>query len=110
MSGNNISDISLLEGMTINYFSVCNNPVYSIPTQIQGYYFLFSYKEEMSLGHIKEKFTYYYLLDCPLDKQLQIKIALTGSEYSSFVKYCELDESKQVISERRDELMTGTKK
>ena len=110
LSNNNISDLTLSEGMEIKYFSIYNNPISSIDgaKKIKGNNFLLSYKDGMNFDGFKGKFTYFNIMDCPLDKQLPVKMEITGSEYGFGITYCTVEEAEQIIARTKHETITGT--
>ena len=75
--------------MKIDYLSVYDNPIDSCgwASNTKGSHIVITYNEKMSLSQLKGIFSYYDIVDCPLDTQIATSVDLTGSQTSSFVTF-----------------------
>lgn len=101
LSSNDIREISLTDNKNFDYLSIYNNPIedYDIIGTVQGSKLLFSYESGMDLSAFGDAFTYFEVIDCPLDKQIEVRNTLVG-EYGSYrISFSTVDEADQEAAE-----------
>ena len=97
LSSNSISEFSLSSAKEYRYLAVYNNPIQSLNavTQIGGDYFLFSYLDGADYSAIGSSFSYFKVVDCPLDRQVEVKEHL--GYFTSFQSVEEADQETEDI-------------
>ncbi|MBR2714771.1 MAG: protein kinase, partial [Ruminococcus sp.] len=110
LSTNNISELDVCNTRTYNYLAVYSNPIKDISpiNNAEGNYFLFNYLDDMNLGGFEETFSFYNVIDCPLDKQLEVTEKIKGEdgvETLSFdVLFNTAEEADATIREQRNKI------
>ena len=104
LSSNLIEDASWIGKSKSNYnlLALYNNPVTSLSGMENGNgrNLIISYNEEFNPEDFKDKFDYYYFIDCPLDKQIRFKNAIEG-EYGFSVNYVTVEDADNTVKESR---------
>lgn len=109
LSSNNISTLSLSGTKKFSYLAIYNNPFTSLSeiANCKGNYLLFSYIDGMDLTGFDNSFTYFKVVDCPLDKQVSVKRAIDG-EYGMSVSFETSDEADQATKDAKSAILTGS--
>lgn len=81
LSDNKITELRLSSEKSYSYLAVYNNPLTSVSAvgESHGGYFLFSYSDGMSFPDFRQAYNYYYIIDCPKDKQVAVNDEIRGT-------------------------------
>lgn len=112
VSSNQISSLAMNLQKEVQCLAVYNNPVTSLReiSDLQGRELYFSPVSGADYSLLKDTFSKFNAIDCPLDQQVSIKDAIQGGvDYiPSKVKYITLEEADQELSQTKPELLTGS--
>lgn len=111
LSSNNISALNLNGDKKFTYLAIYNNPIKSLSSvkNYDGTYLLFTYIDGMDLSGFNDAFSYYRVVDCPLDKQVSVKQEI-GKTYNMSVSFSTCEEADKEIRDAKDVILTGSTK
>jgi len=112
LSSNNISELKLTAEKKFTYLAVYNNPIksYADIEKVKGNYFLFSYVDGEDYSGFKDSFSYFKVVDCPLDKQVEVKNTLGGQYSTMKVRFQSIAEADQETEDAKTYVLTGNTK
>lgn len=81
LSNNKITELRLSSKKSYSYLAVYNNPLTSVSDagETHGGYFLFSYQDGMTFPEFRQAYNYYYIIDCPKEKQVAVNDEIRGT-------------------------------
>ena len=104
LSSNSISSLGLSGEKKYTYLSVYSNPLDSLSvfSGIKGTYLLFTYMDGQDYASFADSFLHFKVIDCPLDKQVEVKNTIEKSAV-----FQTAEEADKETSDAKNYLLNG---
>ena len=83
LSGNQISELKLPGAQKVEYLNLCGNPLtsFAASSSKRGWEIYFDYAAGSDMESLEKLFTFYNVVDCPLDEQVMWEKTLSGIRF-----------------------------
>ena len=83
LSGNQISELKLPGTQKVEYLNLCGNPLtsFAASSSKRGWEIYFDYAAGADMESLEKLFTFYNVVDCPLDEQVMWEKTLSGIRF-----------------------------
>ncbi|MGO5165469.1 MULTISPECIES: TIR domain-containing protein [unclassified Candidatus Paralachnospira] len=83
LSGNQISELKLPGAQKVEYLNLCGNPLtsFAASSSKRGWEIYFDYAAGADMESLEKLFTFYNVVDCPLDEQVMWEKTLSGIRF-----------------------------
>ena len=83
LSGNQISELKLPGAPKVEYLNLCGNPLtsFAASSSKRGWEIYFDYAAGSDMESLEKLFTFYNVVDCPLDEQVMWEKTLSGIRF-----------------------------
>ena len=83
LSGNQISELKLPGAQKVEYLNLCGNPLtsFAASSSKRGWEIYFDYAAGSDMESLEKLFTFYNVVDCPLDEQAMWEKTLSGIRF-----------------------------